>query len=241
MTTQPFAPAKKKPEACLTRIRTMWADRLWSDAAAAALSYLEASGNLWLEMPASLRTHHKWPGGFAVHICEVMEFSLQLALMRNCDQKFTDELLYAAFLHDLDKVHLRYEPDPSKPSEAQIKKARSLQIPLHDYPVGITSRGVSDLIDAAINGKPLPAPSDLSYHKYRDGHPPTEDTGAVLWLMSMHGLPMGSLEFVSAISTHHGGWSALAQSKQLHGDLTRMGVLLHAADLMSTQLNGQEV
>ena len=205
------------------------------------MSYLEATQDAWLDMPASVRQHHSWTGGIAVHIYEVMSHALKLAEMHRCSETFTDELTYAAFVHDLDKVHLRYEVDSSRPSDPQVKKALNMGIPLHNYP-GLTLNGMSKLIDAAVNNLPLPQPEDLPRHKYRESNPPMEDTGAVMWLINLYGLYSGfGLEFVSAVSTHHGGWSALAQSGQGRQPMTKMGVLLHAADLFSTQENGEEV
>lgn len=55
--------------------------------------------------PASIRGHHKWPGGMYEHVQQTMAIALELYQAHPDWYKCsTDEVLVAAFIHDFNKI-----------------------------------------------------------------------------------------------------------------------------------------
>lgn len=185
-----------------------------------------------LTTPASVNMHHCWPGGYAQHIYEVMaNLRHMLQCLPRGKTNFTrDDALTASYVHDLDKLLYRYEPDTSKPSSAQLKLARDLGIPGDPLE---NRNSISDKIDAAMKGVRLD-PARLPRHNYRESALDFEDSGIVMHLCVLHGLPLSEMA-LHAVAVHHGGFSPLARTK---GKLVvqPLGALLHAADYISSQV-----
>jgi len=79
----------------------------------------------------------------------------------------------------------------------------------------------------------------MSRHAYREGALHFEDGAIVMKLCADHGLPL-SYEALHAVCVHHGGWSPLAQTN-FKLEITTLGVLLHAADLLSAKCQRGDV
>lgn len=188
----------------------------------------------FLDMPASTRHHHAFPGGYTVHIFEVTRNLLQLMEKFPSDAFTRQDAVIAAYVHDLDKLFWRYERDLDPPSEAQVKYAVSLGIKTE----GETKKTLSQLIDAKKNGQ---LPPELSRHTRRKDCPFMDDSAAVATLMLEHGLPGWNVNVASAVSLHHGGWAPVAKNDSGHNPFPPLAVLLHTADLISAQMQNGEV
>jgi hypothetical protein len=167
-----------------------------------------------LTLPASVKHHHAWPGGYAVHVWEVMKnlqamiHGLQIAQALN---NFTrEDWICASFVHDLDKLLYRYEidPDAGRPAAwSQVKDGEPVKRSLGQYD---------------------------SHHRYRHGALEFEDGAIVMKLCSDHGLKL-SEQALHAVCVHHGGFSALARTRH-NLDVEPLGVLLHCADYVSSSI-----
>jgi len=199
----------------------------------AYLDFHQKHRELALTTPAAVRKHHGFPGGYGIHIREVMsnlrEMVSTQAILMHMDLGFTaDDAITASYVHDLDKLLYRYELDVDPPSEAQAKYARSLGVQVtHED----TKASISLKIDAAKNGTPPPDESRLPRHRYREAALEFEDGAIVAHLCREHGLPI-SLMALHAVCFHHGGWSPGARTMN-HLEMKPLAVLLHCADLIS--------
>ncbi len=195
---------------------------------------------LMCDMPASVNKHHSFPGGYVVHVYEVVRNLVsRLETVKAPANKLPGlaEAIIAAYVHDLDKLFWRYERDTEPPTAAQSGYARSLGIPLWEHETKAT---ISKKIDAAKSGRPAPAPSELSVHAYRKDCPAADDSGAVMFLCQEHGLLGVTRNVLHAVSLHHGGWAPLAKTST-NLDLGPLAVLLHAADMESAQIQNGEI
>ncbi len=81
------------------------------------LEVYEKIQNKILNLPASTKFHHNWKGGLYDHVIEVIDFALKLydAIVKNNDngggesnRKYydfnRDDIIFLAFVHDLDKL-----------------------------------------------------------------------------------------------------------------------------------------
>lgn len=187
---------------------------------------------LFLGMPASIKGHHCFPGGYAVHICEVVTTLVRLVradmypAARRVD---LGQAIIAAYIHDLDKLLIRYVRDTKTPSEAQRKKAFYEKVPVAPNE---TMASLSVKIDAAVNGHPMPSDAELPRHGFNPAFPAVDDSAAVMFLCLQHGLPGVTWDIVHAVSLHHGGYSALARTSP-YVKASPLALLLHAADQIS--------
>ncbi len=190
---------------------------------------------LFLDMPASVNGHHSWPGGYAVHIAEVVRnivYDLADPMVPVASRPTLSDAVVAAYVHDKDKLLTRYERDPDKPTDAQLGhhfvRKGVIKIDANE-----TKASLSKKIDAAVKGAPQPLPEDLPRHRYRDGARDMDDSAAVLLLCHQHGL-IGAItdDIAHAVSLHHGGWAPLAQAKN-RLRLRPLAEMLHAADQKS--------
>jgi hypothetical protein len=181
-----------------------------------------------LVFPAAVKHHHANKGGYINHVAEVVSISQSLyefvSSMKPLDFNI-ESLLKVAFLHDLDKLE-RYEIDPEPPTPAQAKYARSLGIVASN---GESKTSISTKIDNAKNNKNAP----VRYFAYKKDVPPADESARVMRICLELGIPITDAE-VSAISCHHGGWSAAGSI----GQITQMSAMLHSADLMSAKILG---
>jgi hypothetical protein len=200
----------------------------------AYLAFHTKHRDLALTVPASVRKHHAFPGGYPIHIREVMSNLRELvanpAIMMGME--FTsgfgpDDAITASYMHDVDKLLYRYELDNEKPTGPQLDLARRLGIPPSATE---TKETISLRIDAAKRGEKLDE-RDLPRHRYREGALEFEDGAIVCKLAWEHGLPLSHMA-LHAICVHHGGFSPLARTMH-HLQMQPLGVLLHTADLMS--------
>ena len=226
---------KKNPETCHQNLLTILAT-LPEDIRGAYVAFHVKHKALFLEMPASVKAHHAFVGGYAVHIEEVVTNLLKLCELFPSPTFTRTQAIIAAYLHDLDKLFWRYERDGEPPSEAQVKYAISLGIDVK----GETKNTLSQRIDAAKNKKPLD-PASISYHTTKKNMPFMDDSAAVVTLMLEHRLPGWDCLIGEAISLHHGGWAPVARADTKHRSFPPLAVLLHSADLISAQnQNGDE-
>jgi hypothetical protein len=191
-----------------------------------------------LAMPASVSKHHAWSGGYAVHIYEVTRNLVsrwETAVFPEGKKPGIAATIIAAYIHDLDKLFWRYEVDTEKPTQAQADYARKLGIPYWEHE---TKSTISKKIDAAKNGLPPPAVADLSVHCYRKDTLAMDDAAAVACLTMEHQLPGITPEIMHAVSLHHGGWAPLAKAGTV--TMQPLAVLLHAADMESSQIQNGE-
>jgi hypothetical protein len=145
------------------------------------------------------------------------------------------DALEAAYWHDIDKAcsfeygqSYRYEWDQEPPTDKQINYARSLgcSIEEHDSKTSISAK-----IDAAKEGRALDV-REIAYFNYRPDMVPVDDGAIVASIAGRAGV-FFSLPVLSAICTHHGSWAPIIQFNEKNRPIP-LGVLLHAADYMST-------
>lgn len=194
----------------------------------------------FLEMPASIKAHHCWPGAYAVHICEVVTNLVRLVradIYPAARRVNLGEAIIAAYIHDLDKLLVRYVRDTKGPTEPQRKKAFHEGIKVTPDE---TLASLSKKIDAAVSGQPIPPDAELPRHVFNPAFPTVEDGAAVMFLCAQHGLPGITWDIVHAVSLHHGGYSALARSTP-YVNASPLALLLHAADQISAGIQKGDV
>lgn len=188
--------------------------------------------------PASKDKHHCYPGGYYDHVLEVMNNSLTLFHLVVLDVGKFDmtDALESAYWHDIDKatsfVHgqsTRYEWDREPPTEKQKDYAERLGCLVEEYD---SKTSISAKIDAAKEGRKLD-PREVAYFTYRPDILPIDDGALVASIAGRAGV-FFSLHVLSAICTHHGSWAPIVQHSQRRNHPIPLGVLLHAADYMST-------
>ena len=103
-------------------------------------------------LPAGIKNHHWWPGGYTDHIWEVCRMSqmfIDEGIIEADQLPFTrEDLFIICYVHDLDKLE-RYIVGTEKPSSAQMNYARNLGC---NISANETKSTISGKIDAAING-----------------------------------------------------------------------------------------
>lgn len=194
------------------------------------LRFHEAQKANYMALPASVKKHHCWPGGYAVHIDEVVTNLLAMLDTLPVIVDFTlDDAITAAYVHDIDKLLYRYEETSDPASDAQVRYARQLGI---QNPESHNKNSLSLLIDAAKNGKKVDV-SRLPKHDYRKEALSFDDGALVKQLCCEHQLDLSYMA-LHAICWHHGGWAPIAQSGRQGLSSTKpLGALLHAADFIS--------
>ncbi len=199
----------------------------------AYLAFHDKYRELALVTPGSVRTHHAWPGGYAVHIYEVMTnirtTGPLLRLPKPPGFTKTDSIC-ASYIHDGDKLVYRYELDDEPPSWAQTKLAGELGL---QWAEGTSKSALSDMIDASKKGAPLD-PARVRRHRYREDALDFDDSAIVMKICHDHGLELSHVA-LHAICLHHGGWAYLARGDN-KARPTCLAVLLHAADLLSARV-----
>ena len=194
----------------------------------------------FLEMPASIKGHHCFPGGYAVHLCEVVTNLVRLVradIYPAAKRVNLGEAIIAGYIHDLDKLLMRYVRDTDKPTDPQRKKALMEGIQMAPDE---TKASLSKKIDAAVTGKPLPNDTELPRHVFNPAMPAVDDSAAVMFLCNQHGLPGITWDIVHAVSLHHGGYSSLARTSP-YVEASPLALLLHAADQISAGIQQGDV
>jgi hypothetical protein len=188
--------------------------------------------------PASANKHHCYPGGYYDHVLEVMNNSLTLFHLVVVDVGKFDmtDALEAAYWHDIDKAcsfeagqSFRYEYDREPPTAKQLDYARNLGCVIEEYD---SKTSISTKIDAAKEERKLDS-REINYFRYRPEVPPIDD-GAIVASIAARAGVFFNLSVLSAICTHHGSWSPIVMFNQRANRPLPLGVLLHAADYMST-------
>jgi hypothetical protein len=187
---------------------------------------------LMKQMPASLRHHHKWIGGYYDHVLEVCNNCLNiLDKMELPLSGFSvDELILAAYFHDIDKLLVRYMVDETPPSDSQLKYARSLHIDVIDIE---SKSSLSSKIDAVVS-KGSFQDKDVSYFVMNDKVLDFIDSTMVISLMSKNGF-VASEQVVHAITYHHG---MLTTGMERNTSFAPIAVVLHSADFLSAVCQG---
>ena len=182
--------------------------------------------------PASVKNHHMWEGGYAQHVWEVMsnvvDIFTNLKLPKSQINFSADEILCAAYIHDLDKLwrYRRLEGEP--PSEKQISYARSLGIALTKSD---TKQSVIAKIDAAKRGVELDEKQIQRFERLPDMLE-FDDGAIVSFYAGKNDLPMTE-QMLHAVCLHHGGWSPIARVYPTIVP-SPMAALLHSADYISS-------
>ncbi len=187
----------------------------------------------FLEMPASIGKHHCWPGGYAVHIAEVVSNLVRLVkadMYPDSKRVPLVDAIIAAYIHDLDKLLIRYVRDTDAPTGPQLGKAKAEGVKITPKD---TKASLSKKIDAAVKGEPPPRENELPMHKFNPSFPAVDDSAAVAFLCMQHGLVGLNWDIMHAVSIHHGGYSPLARTSN-HMKASPLAILLHAADQMSS-------
>jgi hypothetical protein len=180
-------------------------------------------------MPGSINHHHNWVGGYARHVLEVCNNALLLdATMPLPLKNYTkDDLILAAYFHDIDKVFLRYTTDVvDKPTEPQLAFASRLGITV----LPTDSRAVvSNKIDAKKNNKPY-VPAEGPEFSYRKDTVSFTPAAAVCRIVYEAGIALSD-QALHAITFHEGGWSPAMEKGVV---MQPLAVILHSADLLSS-------
>jgi Putative helicase len=188
--------------------------------------------------PASTTKHHCYVGGYYDHVLEVMNNTLTLFHLVVLDIGKFDmtDALEGAYWHDADKAvsfehgkSFRYTLDEEPPTDKQRDYAERLGCVIEEYD---SKTSISTKIDAAKEGRPLD-PRDIAYFRFKDDYMPVDDGAIVASIAARAGI-FFSLPVLSAICTHHGSWAPIVQFSQRSNRPIPLGVLLHAADYMST-------
>lgn len=202
------------------------------------LAFHDANIEAIRSFPASGNKHHRYPGGYYDHVLEVMNNTLTLFHLVVLDVgKFNmTDALEAAYWHDIDKAcsfefgqSYRYEWDREPPTEKQLDYAEHLGCQIEEYD---SKTSISAKIDAAKEGRVLEA-RDIAYFTYRSDTMPVDD-GAIAASIAARAGVFFSVPVLSAICTHHGGWSPLVMFNQRSNHPIPLGVLLHTADYISS-------
>lgn len=198
--------------------------------------------------PASVKYHHYFNGGYIVHITEVFnnivflvnsmlpeDISTRPDLME-CSYcsggRMLAELYAATYVHDLDKLFLRYvrgpQSDEDRPTDRQVKSWK------HAVPVAPddTKTSYSMKIDHWVKFKELLPDHMVPKHSYNPGMLDSDDSGIVAALCSQHDLPWTPF-MAHLVSTHHGGWAELKGGRY---GMHPMAALLHTSDLISSKV-----
>lgn len=203
----------------------------------AYLAFHDAHTELALVTPASVAQHHAWPGGYPIHIWEVMcnlrDILSNVMLVPEMGFDRTDSIT-SAYVHDLDKLLYRYELDPEEPTYPQRKLAQDLGLTVS---MDETKTSISARIDACKKGKILDE-ARMPKHVYRADALSFDDAAIVMKLCVDHGLPL-SYPALHAVCVHHGGWSPLAKTSH-RLDIKPLGCFLHCADYLSATVQRGE-
>lgn len=208
-------------------------ERIEEPTRTAYLAFHDQHTELAVSLPASVRHHHAWPGGYPIHIWEVMCNLRDIlnGVMLVPEMGFTrTDAIVASYVHDLDKLLYRYEKDAEPPTYAQKKLAQDLGLSVS---LDETKASISERIDAKKKGKTLDE-SRLPKHAYREDALAFEDGAIVMKLCADHNLPL-SFPALHAVCVHHGGFSPLARTS-FKLDVEPLGCFLHCADYISSNV-----
>ncbi len=181
-----------------------------------------------LKMPAAVKYHHACPGGYIVHVNEVMT-----ALDKMLNEDFGGgtvnhgRAMMAAYVHDFDKLE-RYELlDWEAPTEPQMRTVKQNNIP---YEEGDSKKVISTKIGNFFNKTDDP----IEHFRYKpnQGHG-FDETAKVQQMLVKYGLPLQD-DVLHAITMHHGGYAVHA--KEYHMKISPMATLLHMADMVSSKV-----
>ena len=199
------------------------------------LTFHKDKKKLFLKRPASLNHHHCYDGGYAIHVCEVMRNCLEIyeSVVESLpDINFgVQDLVISAYVHDLDKLLLRYVDSFEPPSEDQKKYARALGLKVAAKD---SKKILVEKIAAAKAGRE-PDLSGIGTHSYNSEFLPIDD-GAIVLHLCVHEIKVSLTDVqLCAVCQHEGGWSAQG-NKGMKG----ISSVLHAADLISANVqNGK--
>jgi hypothetical protein len=189
---------------------------------------------LMKEMPASRSNHHCWIGGYYDHIHEVCNNVVEIVInLPLSPWKFTlDDLIVAAYFHDVDKLFCRYVLDPDKPSPAQVRYATDLGIVIQDYD---NKTSVSWKIDAKKEGRELDE-RRIPYFVKRTDVPAFVDTVMVAKICGDFGVDLSDMA-LHGITFHQGGWSSGIERDM---NMEQIAAVLHSADFLSAMAQNGE-
>ena len=179
-------------------------------------------------MPASIKHHHCWVGGYKTHVLEVMNNALVIDATVPLPKKdYTlSELLLAAYVHDLDKLFCRYMLDPEKPTDRQLDFARNLGIHITAHE---SKSSISYKIDMTKAGKPVDI-TKAPVFIMRDDIPSFSAAAMVCKLCYENGIKLSD-NVLHAVAWHEGGFSPGIDYRV---ELEPIAAVLHAADLLSS-------
>lgn len=229
---------KPEPDPIAELLRERWAE---TENRERTLAYHEENLEAIRFYPASASAHHCYPGGYYDHVLEVLNNTLTMFPLVVLDiGKFTlSDALEAAYWHDVDKAcslepnkSSWFELDDEPPTEKQREYAIGLGITIDQYE---SKTSISTKIDAAVAGREID-PREIAYFRYRKDRLPIDESAMVELLASRVGV-FFSLPVLSAICTHHSRSFPTKYYKP-----TPLGILLHAADLISAECqNGKSL
>ena len=182
--------------------------------------------------PASVKNHHMWEGGYAQHVWEVMsnvvDIFTNLRLPKSQINFSSDEILCAAYIHDLDKLWRYRRLEGELPTEKQISYAKSLGIVLNKAD---TKQSVIAKIDATKRGVELEEKRIQRFER-RPDMLEYDDGAIVSFYASKNDLPMTE-QILHAVCLHHGGWAPLVRVYPTIVP-SPMAAILHSADYISS-------
>jgi hypothetical protein len=185
-------------------------------------------------MPASLHYHHQWAGGYQTHVLEVCNNALTIHEHVPIPlAKYTlDDLIVAAYFHDVDKLFYRFALDRDPPTPKQVEYAKALGITISPNEC---KTSISKKIELKRAGQPINE-SEMPFFVYRTDVPSFTPAAMVCRICYENGIPLSD-QALHAIQWHEGGWSPGMNS---HVKLESLAALIHAADLLSAfGQNGQ--
>lgn len=227
---------KYPPATAWKRLRDLLDKNVAEPHRSAYLAFHDKHAEQACDMPASIKFHHAFPGGYAVHIYEVVFNALMISNILR--PTFTAEVskamsasdvVIASYVHDLDKLFWRYRRGGEPPTQPQLKLASAKGVPISEYETKTT---ISIKIDAAMNGQPIPPDEELSWHDRIPNIPAIDDSASVLFLCNEHGLTGLTRGILHAITLHHGGWAPLPASGEKVA-MSPLATVLHSADILS--------
>jgi hypothetical protein len=187
----------------------------------------EGKKSKMLEMPAAVKHHHNYAGGYIVHVNEVM-MAMDKFLKEGFDMGLFDHnrAMMAAYIHDFDKLE-RYEKLPwEAPSDKQLDYARRLG-------VEICEGDSKEAMTVKISNKKGERTDPIPLFKYinNEGYG-FDETAKVQQMLVQYGLALPD-DVLHAVTMHHGGFSLHAGG---HMKISPMATLLNMADMVSSKV-----
>lgn len=137
-----------------------------------------------------------------------------------------DDLLLAAYLHDVDKLVCRYVADPEQPTQRQVDFARSLGIVLSSTE---SKKSALRKIKLKQAGQPID-PVKISSFIYNNEIPAFSAPAMVCRICYENGIKLSD-QAMRAITYHEGGFTPGVQGNHL--EFQPIAAVLHATDLLS--------